>query len=467
MKTIRSKLVSIFITDTLATMMLVLLLFNIAISASFDRIARAELKNTFSTMNILIEKQLTDTLFTGADVGDDSALSALGSALTASRLSGETEFFIFDGAFNLLFPTDIEQTGLTEVRLSYIRSLDFTSGSTAVNKAPTGDYYVAGVPFDKIKGFPLYIVFVAGTEETQALIQRVDFLLAAVMLICAIAGVLFARTAANNISKPIRQTCEYAARIGCGDFTAVPTEASTAEIHQLRESIDDMSSRLRAADQAQKQFLQNASHELRTPLMSIQGYAEAIEAGIGFEPREAAAVIKAESRRLTVLVEELLTLSRMESYLFDSKAETLEINDIISEYVYRLEGAAFREKKKIVWQPAEWSVYVVADEQLMSQAVNNVISNCLRYAVSQVSISVTCEDGEAVLSIGDDGPGIGEDELPHIFDRFYKGKKGAYGLGLAIAEKAVTLMGGSIAAGNSEVGAIFRLRFKAVKKEAN
>jgi signal transduction histidine kinase len=309
-------------------------------------------------------------------------------------------------------------------------------------------------------------VFVAGTGETQALIRKVDILLAAVMLISAIVGVLFARSAANNISKPIRQTCEYASRIGSGDFTAVPTDVDTVEIRQLRESIDDMSNRLKAADQAQKQFLQNASHELRTPLMSIQGYAEAIETGIGFEPREAAAVIKSESRRLTVLVEELLTLSRMENYLFDIKAGILDMNELLTEYVYRLEGAAFREKKRILWQPAEGNIYVFADEQLMSQAVNNVVSNCLRYAASQVSLSLVFEGEEVILSISDDGPGIGEDELPHIFDRFYKGNKGAFGLGLAIAEKAVTLMGGSITAGNAEGGAVFRLRFKA-KKENN
>ncbi|MPM46406.1 Sensor histidine kinase CssS [bioreactor metagenome] len=307
----------------------------------------------------------------------------------------------------------------------------------------------------------------AGTGETQALIQKVDILLAAVMLISAIVGVLFARAAANNISSPIRQTYEYAARIGSGDFIAVPTDASTVEIRQLRESIDDMSSRLRATDEAQKQFLQNASHELRTPLMSIQGYAEAIETGIGFEPKEAAAIIKAESRRLTALVEELLTLSRMENYLFDTKAEILEMNDVLTEYVYRLEGAAFREKKKLLWQPAEEEIHVFADEQLMFQAVNNIISNCLRYAAAQVSISLMCEGGEVSLSISDDGPGIGEEELPHIFDRFYKGKKGAYGLGLAIAEKAVTLMGGSITAYNGEAGAVFLLRFKTLKKDDN
>jgi signal transduction histidine kinase len=191
--------------------------------------------------------------------------------------------------------------------------------------------------------------------------------------------------------------------------------------------------------------------------MSIQGYAEAIESGIAEDPKEAAAVIRKESIRLTALVGELLTLSRLDADGYEVRRGSVDLNEFLAENVYRLEGLAIREHKKLVLNQGPEGLFAAADEQLLSQAIANTVSNCLRYASAGVELSLARKDAQAVITVADDGPGFEEAALPRLFDRFYKGKGGNFGLGLAIAKKSMELMGGSITARNGERGATFEL----------
>lgn len=459
MKTIRRKFLFLFAVETAAILLAVLVLFNIAVSFYFDRNARAELHHTFSAMNVLVERQLMElTLADGEDDGY-SAFWSLSAALTASRLSGDTEFFIFNEQFTPLFPRNTTDTLMCGALLEQLKSTDFTAHRGEIlKKTAGGTFYVAGMPFDGIEGLRLYIVFVADTSDSGALLRAINLMLAAVMLLSLVFGLLYAKAAADSISSPIRKACSYAAEIGNGNFVDVPPDESTLEISRLCAGMQEMSRRLRDADQARKLFFQNASHELRTPLMSIQGYAEAIETGVADAPAEAAAVIRAESIRLNSLVGELLTLSKLESDEFDRKLETIELNELLNEYGYRLEGLALKEHKSVTVRSAAAFVRVSADERLLWQAVGNTASNCLRHARSWVLIELEEQDGQAVIRVSDDGPGFEEDALSHLFDRFYKGKGGSFGLGLAIAQKAMALLGGRIRAYNGDAGAVFDLR---------
>lgn len=461
MNTIRRKFFLLFAAETAAILLAVLILFNIAVSFYLDRNAREQLHNTFSTMNVLVERQLMELTLADAEDAGYSAFWSLSAALTASRLSGNTEFFIFNDQFNPLFPRNTTDTLLSDALLKQLKSTDFSAHRGEILKKTAGEtFYVAGMPFDGIEGLRLYIVFIAGTSDSGALIRAINLMLVAVMALSLVLGLLYAKTAADSISRPIQKACAYATEIGNGNFLDVPADNSTLEISQLCAGMQEMSTRLRDADQARKLFFQNASHELRTPLMSIQGYAEAIETGVADSPTEAAAVIRAESVRLNSLVGELLTLAKLESDEFDRKLESIELNELIGEYVYRLEGLALKEHKTVDLRCAAESVTVPADERLLWQAVGNTASNCLRHARSQVLIELTTRNDQVVIRVSDDGPGFEKDALPHVFDRFYKGKGGSFGLGLAIAQKAMELLGGSISAQNGRPGAVFELRLQ-------
>lgn len=458
MKTVKKKLLFLFITQTAVIMLTVLVLYNIAVSFYFDTTTRKELQSTFSTMNLLVEKKLTEAALSSSESAD-SALVSLSAALTASRLSGNTEFFILNEEYEALFPKDTSETLPGGELMHQLKDIDFDGHPGEIRKTEAGGIrYVAGMPFDEIKGMKLYIVFVADASERVGMILAINLMLVAVMLISLLFGLLLAGKAASGISSPIKKACEYAGEIGNGNFIPVPPDQSSLEISRLCEGMNEMSMRLKASDEAQKLFFQNASHELRTPLMAIQGYAEAIENRIGDDPKEAASIIKEESIKLTSLVGELLTLSRMDADPYGISLEKIDLDELLTEYVYRLEGLAMKEHKIITFDPGPGGTAVSADERLLLQAVGNTASNCLRYAQSEVVISLARQNCQAIITVRDDGPGFDETSLPRLFDRFYKGKSGNFGLGLAIAKKSMELLHGSITALSGESGAVFEIR---------
>ena len=134
----------------------------------------------------------------------------------------------------------------------------------------------------------------------------------------------------------------------------------------------------------------------------------------------------------------------------------LGIREYIEDQIERLEGLAYQKKIKLEFLPGD-EHKIISDVMLLGRAFSNVTSNCIRYAKEMVWISVE-ENGEQLkITIRDDGPGILEDDLPHLFDRFYKGKNGNHGLGLSIAKRSMEYMGGDIAAKASPEGAVFTI----------
>jgi len=122
-----------------------------------------------------------------------------------------------------------------------------------------------------------------------------------------------------------------------------------------------------------------------------------------------------------------------------------------------LAGYAAKLEHQLILELPDFQICVIADDTLLSQSVMNIVSNCLRYANVAVKITLLSSGDYAIIRICDDGNGIPENDLPHIFDRFYKGKGGNFGLGLAIAKSAVSSIGGHVNAYNNDNGAVFEL----------
>ncbi len=457
MKTIRSKLISAYMVPAAIGLAVILVLFNVVMRFYFVKTSRDELKSTYSTMNVLVEKQLMNYV-----VGQSgtAALSGLSAALTAARLSGSTEFYILDDAYQIIFPADAK-SAFEGALGKAVQKYDFSNNPGGIKRIITknGPLFIAGKTFDIPVG-ELRVVFVTGMTGGNRVTGAINLILAAIMLVTLAAEFLFSAKSARDLSRPIQKTAAAVKEIGNGNFVTAPEDHTSVETRALTVGINEMSARLKAADEAQKLFLQNASHELRTPLMSIQGYSEAIEKGIVSDPVQAAAIIKTESIRLTALVEELITLSKIDNNLYDKAFLKIDLGEALSECVFRLNGLALKEQKEIILTAIP-GVAAFADENLFAKAIDNVLSNCLRYAKKTVAIGLSCQDGTATIRISDDGEGIAPADLPHIFDRFYKGKGGKFGLGLAIAKKALELMGGSITAQNETNGAVFAMHLPA------
>ena len=303
----------------------------------------------------------------------------------------------------------------------------------------------------------LNLVFIASANMAKDMIRGINIILFTILLGATIAASSIALGVSGSISRPIARLSEQAKKIGRGDFSLLENDESSKEIADLTKSMNEMAEKLKDTDRAQKTFFQNASHELRTPLMSIGGYAEGIAKGVFPDVSEKAEIICQESKRLNALVDQLLTLSRIENMGYEVNAEPRNLCELMQEYIEKSGGFALKENIEIKFSCTDPELTAPVDEELLAQAVLNILSNGIRYAESKVEVTLSRRNDQAMITISDDGKGISEEDLPHIFERFYKGGKGSFGLGLTIARSAVIYMDGKIRVYNGEKGAVFEI----------
>ena len=206
----------------------------------------------------------------------------------------------------------------------------------------------------------------------------------------------------------------------------------------------------------QQTFFQNASHELKTPLMAIQGYAEGIQAGV-MDTGSAAEVILAESDRMTELVDELLDISKIDMGRQPLTLSEMDVRELLYDSMRAVEPIAAGGGITITPDFPETPVMVSCDDTRLRRAVTNILSNGVRYARSQLRLTCRTDKRHVMIQIQDDGDGIAEADLPHIFDRFYMGKSGKSGIGLALTKEIIHLHKGTIRAYNGDGGAVFEI----------
>ena len=206
----------------------------------------------------------------------------------------------------------------------------------------------------------------------------------------------------------------------------------------------------------QQTFFQNASHELKTPLMAIQGYAEGIQAGV-MDAGGAAEVILAESDRMTELVDELLDISKIDMGRQPLTLSEMDVRELLYDSIRAVEPTAAAGGITITPDFPETPIMVSCDDTRLRRAVTNILSNGVRYARSELRLTCRADKRHVTIRIQDDGDGIAEADLPHIFDRFYMGKSGKSGIGLALTKEIIHLHKGTIRAYNGDGGAVFEI----------
>ena len=206
----------------------------------------------------------------------------------------------------------------------------------------------------------------------------------------------------------------------------------------------------------QQTFFQNASHELKTPLMAIQGYAEGIQAGV-MDAGGAAEVILAESDRMTELVEELLDISKIDMGRQPLTLSEMDIRELLYDSIRAVEPTAAAGGITITPDFPETPIMVSCDDTRLRRAVTNILSNGVRYARSELRLTCRADKRHVTIRIQDDGDGIAEADLPHIFERFYMGKSGKSGIGLALTREIIHLHKGTIRAYNGDGGTVFEI----------
>lgn len=213
----------------------------------------------------------------------------------------------------------------------------------------------------------------------------------------------------------------------------------------------------RRLDKLRKDFIANVSHELRTPIAMLQGYSEAIVDDVAeskAEKNELAAIIHDESLRMSRLVNELLDLARMEAGHIQLNLETVKIESFIDKIIKKFQRIAEENNVKIKLSTNITISQATFDSDRIEQVFTNLIDNAIRHTDEQgyVHIKVTVDETEFLAEIADNGSGIPEEDLPFVFERFYKAdksrtrnkKKKGTGLGLAIAKNIIDAHQGTI-----------------------
>lgn len=319
------------------------------------------------------------------------------------------------------------------------------------------------VELDKNRSSVKYILISSSLESINEIQNSINVILISILLSATILTIVISFYLAQKISKPISTISEQVKKIANKNFDIQIDIQGNDEIAKLSQNINYMTRKLAKHDTAQKTFFQNASHELRTPLMSIQGFAEGIKYKAVKNNDEAIDTIISETKRLNSLVEDILYLSKIENIDDIYEFTNVPINDLIDNSIDMVSGIKLKNEVIIEYTPINNNIEIYGDDYYLTKAFTNVINNSIRYAKKKVNIACNVNQDYLIIVIKDDGDGINQEDLPHIFERFYKGKGGKFGLGLTIAKSTIEKHRGIIYAENAELGAEFIITLPLVR----
>ncbi|MCL2163143.1 MAG: HAMP domain-containing histidine kinase [Oscillospiraceae bacterium] len=330
-------------------------------------------------------------------------------------------------------------------RLASLRNELITTGG--------GAYYVSAfkAPDNPMAdGGEYFIVYADVTSFIRfaASINTILIVLVCPMFVLTIFITLFL---SNSITRPIKKLCSFASGIGNGVFVESGYKFIDNEFESLNVVLNNTAKQLSIYDSEQKTFFQNVSHELRTPLMSIKCQAEGVTYDL-IEPKKACETILQETDRLSELVTDLLYISKIDNITTVYKTMKTDILGLIRSCAQRQETVAHKKGIKFTFDFIESEIEYDCAGELISRAVDNLISNAIRYALSEIVLSCRVNSTQITICVTDDGEGIEPDSIPHIFERFYKGSGGNHGIGLSIVKSIIQQHRGNVTAENTASG---------------
>ncbi len=291
--------------------------------------------------------------------------------------------------------------------------------------------------------------------ELRLAIQTIEEQLMTVFIGVAAAALIAALVFALTLTAPIKALTSTIRRMGKGDLSARVHVRTSGELKALADSYNAMAEKIENFDQSRSQFVQNASHELKTPLATMKILLE----NLIYQP-DMPAELRAEFMqdmnheidRLSGIITDLLTLTQMDSQDTSLKMEKVDLSALCRETLHALEPAIAKAKLNLAVTVPD-SICIAGDASKLGQVVYNLIDNAVKYTPEggRVTISLTGENRLVTFTVSDTGIGIPEEDVKHIFDRFYRVDKarsratGGTGLGLSIVRQMVQLHGGEIA----------------------
>lgn len=328
----------------------------------------------------------------------------------------------------------------------------------------TDDYMV-----QRLSGVVMYLEVPQTAEEgyVEAMVSGIER--ATLVALCL--AVVLALLAASGVLRPVRALRGATRRMAAGHLDVRLKVTGSDELAELSRSFNETAAELertvaelRRLEARGRRFVADVSHELRTPLAAMTAVTDVLDQRVEGETGEALRLVSEGTQRLSVLVDDLMEISR-----FDAGAARLNRDDIdLAESVRRTVAARWRPEEVELRLPAPGGLRARVDPRRLDVVTANLVGNALRHGEPPVRVTLWARGDRAVLEVTDNGPGVAEEALPHIFERFYKastsrarsgngsGDGDSSGLGLAITAENVRLHGGRIHAANrSGGGAVF------------
>lgn len=384
-----------------------------------------------------------------------SRLDAIGGLVLVHDVAGEGQVFYRS-----------EASGRFELPPGILQGADVSRRQPWFDTVPVGDSLVRlySAPYTSRAGRAGLIRIMeplGDVEEPLETLRNLLLLLAPIALMVAFGGGMWL---AGRALRPVSHVTTLAREIEAHDLSRrLPAPASRDEMGRLIETINQMLSRLESSFSGMTRFTADASHELRTPLASIVSTIDVVLAQPRSQEEHVAALrsIAEDVQGLRVIVDDLLVLARADAGAARMRSEPLRLDDVVRETAESLLASAAEANVSVVVGILD-PIEMQGDELWLRQLASNLVENAVKFATrpdrhGRVDVELRQREGEAVLRVSDDGPGIAEGDLPRIFDRFYRGDSArapgaGVGLGLAIASWVAQAHRGRLEATNRATG---------------
>lgn len=338
-----------------------------------------------------------------------------------------------------------------------------TDGQVVVDTHPD-EPQVKNLASQLQKGVPLLVqglrvgtlvptsTFGALTSMQNRFLRQVTVIIVGVTILGSMIAVVVAYLLAQKIVAPVQSLAAASRKVADGDYSQRVAASGADELAEMANSFNTMAAELEQQRDLRHRSMADLAHELRTPLSVLQIELESIEDGLSRPTPEVIRGLQTEVVYLGHLVEDLRTLSLMDAGELEMDYQTVDLAELVKEVTSRFHSPALEKGVELTVKVLTSPLPVIADDRRLAQVMINLLSNALRHAPSGgwVVVSVCQEQGQALVTVQDNGEGISSEDLPRIFDRLYRAdsartrSSGGTGLGLSIARSLIEAHGGKI-----------------------
>jgi two-component system OmpR family sensor kinase/two-component system sensor histidine kinase BaeS len=285
----------------------------------------------------------------------------------------------------------------------------------------------------------------------QNFLNRLQGTLGAAALLAGGIGIAFGIFLSHTIAKPLSMLAAAATRFAAQEWSQRVPVRGTTEVRQVASAFNQMADSLEEADQLRRNLMADVAHELRTPLTVMQGTLHAMIDDVYPIDKAELTTVYDETRLLNRLVEDVRILSLADAGQLTLALQQINLNILVQNAINTFAIAADAKGVQVIASIPDKIITVNADSDRLSQVLHNLLANALRHTEEGcicITVAVQTEFSKVRVAISDTGDGILSEELPHVFDRFYRGRTGTIekgsGLGLPIARTWITAMKGEM-----------------------